>query len=135
MQNDVLHMVDLPDFVIRFFQKRADAGDLKELHRWLEEDMEHQRLFDWLPRKWTALESIMVIRPGTNFSPMSSNKKKSLPKKIRSHFNGGCFFRQQRLSQLHLWLGLLPCIFLIQTESQQRHRLPNILFPMGQDPW
>ena len=55
MNGDASNIYDFPDAVIRFFQKSADADDLKELHLWLQEDKEHQRLFDEYQDVWSAL--------------------------------------------------------------------------------
>lgn len=54
MNSDASNINDLPDAVIRVFQKSADADDLKELHLWLLENKEHQRLFDEYQDVWTA---------------------------------------------------------------------------------
>ncbi len=54
MQSDALHGYDLPEFAIRFFQKSANADDLKELHQWLQDDIKHQRLFDENQDVWLA---------------------------------------------------------------------------------
>ena len=54
MQSDASHRYDLPEVAIRFFRKSANANDLKELHQWLQDDTEHQRLFDETQDVWLA---------------------------------------------------------------------------------
>jgi len=66
MNNDALNMNELPEVVIRFFQKTANVDDLKELHIWLEEDKEHQRIFDVYQDVWLVsgkLKDIETYNP------------------------------------------------------------------------
>jgi len=53
MKSAASNINDLPEVVIRFFQKTASVNDLEELHRWLE-DKEHQRLFDENQDVWLS---------------------------------------------------------------------------------